>query len=62
MLKKRDGKKDTEKRKVREGMENRQINRMKRDEEKMMEGQRMFRAKKNESEEDDLEGDLNSVD
>lgn len=46
MLKKRDGKKDTEKRKVREGMENRQINRMKRDEEKMMEGQRMFRAKK----------------
>ena len=45
-MKKRDGKKDTEKRKVREGMENRQINRMKRDEEKMMEGQRMFRAKK----------------
>lgn len=34
MLKKRDGKKDTEKRKVREGMENRQINRMKRDEER----------------------------
>lgn len=29
----------------------------------MMEGQRMFRArKKNESEEDDLEGDLNSAD